>query len=97
MKQCFFCFFFSLPQLCCRLGYSSLCFPSRLKARQEQPVSPYVGLQGVGQLLLKLLVKLPSPALAWIPELCGADFTDQSSCGDPCLALSHPLLVPTPV
>lgn len=40
-------------------------------------MSPYVGLQGVGQFLLKLLVKLPSPALAWIPELCGANFTDQ--------------------
>lgn len=41
--------------------------------RHTQPVSPSVGLQGVGQVLLKLLVKLPSPALAWIPERCGAD------------------------
>lgn len=62
-------------------------------------MSPYVGLQGVGQLLLKLLVKLPNPALAWIPELHGADFTDQKleCCGDPCLVLSHLLLVPNSV
>lgn len=70
-------FFFPTPTVLQAWILLTLCFPSNLKAQQEQPVSPYMGLQGVGQLLLKLLVKLSSPALAWIPEFCGADFTDQ--------------------
>lgn len=58
------------------ISHSMPSFRSEGSDRHSQCLRS-VGLQGVGQVLLKLLVKLPSPALAWIPEPCGAGCTVQ--------------------
>lgn len=79
--------------------FLTLCLPSDLKAQAgTASVFRGVGLQGVGQVLLKLLVKLPSPALAWIPELHGAGCMVQklsAAWETPALSFPHVLPVPT--